>query len=198
VWESNPNSPLLTLDASRRCRFRQAPIAVNWSQFPALLALISFPNVPGFRSFREAPNGRSSNSFALGRQSALAEAHGLYRMIQAECSVEQLRELIAVPPRIERVLLAYAKAHVEDAHWIGASAPRGQTCQKSTTESLIPSSKAARPRRSTAHTAQQSRKKQVARPQPGAVSHDSADERGRVCVGEETNETVRRAASRDP
>jgi hypothetical protein len=61
-----------------------------------------------------------TTSFALGRQSALAEAHGLYRMIQAECSVEQLRELIAVPPRIERVLLAYAKAHVEDAHWIGA------------------------------------------------------------------------------
>jgi hypothetical protein len=36
VWESNPNSPLLTLDASRRCRFRQIPIGVNWSQFPAL------------------------------------------------------------------------------------------------------------------------------------------------------------------
>jgi hypothetical protein len=59
-------------------------------------------------------------SFALGRQSALAEAHGLYRMIHAECSVEELRELIAVPPHIERVLRAYAKAHVEDAHWIEA------------------------------------------------------------------------------
>jgi hypothetical protein len=58
------------------------------------------------------------NSFALGRQSALAEAHALYRMIQPECSVEELRELIAVPPHIERVLRAYAKAHAEDAHWI--------------------------------------------------------------------------------
>ena len=41
-------------------------------------------------------------------------------LIQPECSVGELRELIAVPPRIERVLRAYAKAHVEDAHWIEA------------------------------------------------------------------------------
>jgi hypothetical protein len=41
-------------------------------------------------------------------------------MIRAECSVEELRELIAVPPRIEHVLLAYAKAHVGDSHWIEA------------------------------------------------------------------------------
>jgi hypothetical protein len=59
-------------------------------------------------------------SFAPGRQSALTEAYGLYRMIHAECTVGELRELIAVPPRIERALLAYAKVHVEDAHWIGA------------------------------------------------------------------------------
>jgi len=52
--------------------------------------------------------GEAPISFALGRQSALAEAHGLYRMIQPECSVEELRELIAVPPHIERVLRAYA------------------------------------------------------------------------------------------
>jgi hypothetical protein len=39
-------------------------------------------------------------------------------MIQPECRVEELRELIAVPPHIERVLRAYAKAHVEDAHWM--------------------------------------------------------------------------------
>lgn len=58
-------------------------------------------------------------SVAVGRQSAIAEAHGLYRMIQPESSVEELRELIAVsPPHIERVLRA--KAHVEDAHWIEA------------------------------------------------------------------------------
>jgi hypothetical protein len=56
----------------------------------------------------EAPN-----SFAFGRQSAIAEAHGLYRMIQPECSVEELRELIAVPLHIERVLRAYAKADTD-------------------------------------------------------------------------------------
>jgi hypothetical protein len=64
--------------------------------------------------------GEAPISFQLGRQSALAEAHGLYRMIQPECSIEELHELIAVPPNIERVLRAYAKAHVEDAHWIAA------------------------------------------------------------------------------
>jgi hypothetical protein len=47
-------------------------------------------------------------SFALGKQSALAEAHGIYRMIQPECGIEELRELIAAPPQ---VLRAYAKAH---------------------------------------------------------------------------------------
>jgi hypothetical protein len=60
-------------------------------------------------------------SFALGRQSALAEAHGLYRMIQPERGVEELRELIAVPPHIERALRAYAKAHVEDARYAWAT-----------------------------------------------------------------------------
>ena len=40
-------------------------------------------------------------------------------MNQPECSVEELRELIAVP-RIERVLRAYARAHVEVANWIEA------------------------------------------------------------------------------
>jgi len=64
--------------------------------------------------------GEVPASFALGRQSALTEAYGLYRMIHAECTVGELRELIAVPPHIERVLRAYAKAHIEDAHWIEA------------------------------------------------------------------------------
>lgn len=36
-------------------------------------------------------------------------------------TVEVLRELIAVPPKIERVLLAFARAHAEDAHWIEAA-----------------------------------------------------------------------------
>jgi hypothetical protein len=57
---------------------------------------------------------------SLGRQSARHEAHGLYRMLAAGNTVEELLELIAVPPNIERVLRAYAKAHVEDAHWIKA------------------------------------------------------------------------------
>lgn len=34
--------------------------------------------------------------------------------------VEELRELIAVPPHIERMLRAYAKAQLEDAPWIEA------------------------------------------------------------------------------
>jgi hypothetical protein len=106
--------------------------------------------------------GARLNPFAHGRQSALAKAHGLYRMIQPECNIEELRELIAVPPNIERVLRAYAKAHVEDAQWIesclklwrknssaySAPASRQRTCQTSMTASLIPSSKPARPRSS--------------------------------------------------
>jgi hypothetical protein len=44
--------------------------------------------------------------------------HGLYRMIQPECNIEELRELIAVPPRIERVSRAYAKAHVETLEFV--------------------------------------------------------------------------------
>jgi len=39
-------------------------------------------------------------------------------MIDAEFGIGELRELIAVPPHLERVLRVYAKAHVEDAHWI--------------------------------------------------------------------------------
>ena len=60
----------------------------------------------------------AATSFALGRQSALAKAHGLYRMIQPECSVEELRELIAVPTHTARVLRAYAKAHVETLEFV--------------------------------------------------------------------------------
>ena len=33
-------------------------------------------------------------------------------------SVEELRELIAVPPRIEGALRAYVKAHPEEQHFI--------------------------------------------------------------------------------
>jgi len=57
----------------------------------------------------EAPS-----SSALGRQSALAEAaYGLYRMIQPECSVEELRACLkfrkAVAEEFERLLRAGAE-----------------------------------------------------------------------------------------
>jgi hypothetical protein len=41
-------------------------------------------------------------------------------MIQPECGIAELRELIAVPPGIEQALREYARAHVEDAYWIEA------------------------------------------------------------------------------
>ena len=37
----------------------------------------------------------------LGRQSAFQEAKALYRMLGDENAVEELHELIAVPPKIE-------------------------------------------------------------------------------------------------
>ena len=51
-----------------------------------------------------------SNEF-LARQSAIAEAAALYRMIGPENSVEELRELISVPPKTERALRAFVKAN---------------------------------------------------------------------------------------
>lgn len=55
----------------------------------------------------------------LGRQSAVAEARALYRMIgHGSNTADTLRELIAVPPLIEQVLRAFAQAHPEEAHSI--------------------------------------------------------------------------------
>lgn len=54
----------------------------------------------------------------LGRQSAFNEAKALFRMIGAEHTVEELRELIAVPPKIEAVLLAYAETFPEEAYFV--------------------------------------------------------------------------------
>jgi hypothetical protein len=55
----------------------------------------------------------------LGRQSARAEALGLYRMLGHDGNtVDAIRELIRVPPKIERVLRAFAHAHPEEAHAI--------------------------------------------------------------------------------
>src|SRR5690348_13418338 len=59
------------------------------------------------------------DTFALGRQSARAEAIGLYTMLGDDGNtVESLRELIAVSPLIERVLRAFAQVHSEEAHSI--------------------------------------------------------------------------------
>jgi hypothetical protein len=47
----------------------------------------------------------------LGRQSSIDEARGLYLMLgQDGNTVEAIRELIAVPPLIEWVLGAFARA----------------------------------------------------------------------------------------
>jgi hypothetical protein len=67
------------------------------------------------------PRGHMEDEL-LGRQSARAEAIGLYRMVGHDGNtIEKTRELIAVPPRTERVLRAFARAHTENAHWIEAS-----------------------------------------------------------------------------
>src|SRR5689334_22275085 len=52
--------------------------------------------------------------------SAVSEARGLYRMIRAGSTIEELRELIAVPSKTERVLRVYARTHPEEAHFIEA------------------------------------------------------------------------------
>jgi hypothetical protein len=57
----------------------------------------------------------------LGRQSAFDEAKALYGMIGEENTVDELRELIAVPPKIEGVLLAFSRAHPEEAFSIEKS-----------------------------------------------------------------------------
>jgi hypothetical protein len=60
----------------------------------------------------------AEDSFALGRQSAREEARALYRMLGEENTVEELRELIAVPPRFGWALLAYARVRPEEAHFV--------------------------------------------------------------------------------
>jgi hypothetical protein len=55
----------------------------------------------------------------LDSQSAIDEARDLYRAVNRRAlTIEETRELIAVPPRIASVLLAYARAHTEDAEFI--------------------------------------------------------------------------------
>lgn len=54
----------------------------------------------------------------LGRHSAFDEAEALYRMVGDKNTVKELRDLIAVPPKVERALCAFAKANPHEAHWI--------------------------------------------------------------------------------
>ena len=56
-----------------------------------------------------------------GSQSAAHEARALYLMIGAGYDVEELRTLIAVPPKIKAALLAYAEADPRNAYWIEAT-----------------------------------------------------------------------------
>ena len=52
-------------------------------------------------------------------QSAIDEARDLYRAVNRRAlTIEETRELIAVPPRIASVLLAYARVHTEDTEFI--------------------------------------------------------------------------------
>lgn len=50
------------------------------------------------------------DSELLGRLNVRNEARLLYQMIGDENTVEELRELIAVPPKIEGILQAYVKS----------------------------------------------------------------------------------------
>ena len=62
-----------------------------------------------------------SDELLVGGQCALAEAKLLYRIIGPENTVEKLRDLIVVPPKIEKVLRAYMRERPEDAWWIEQS-----------------------------------------------------------------------------
>src|SRR6266851_178755 len=73
----------------------------------------------------DAADGESGigevDSFALGCQSARAEARSLLPLLLAGSTVEAIRELIAVPARTETVLRAFARAHPENAAFIEKS-----------------------------------------------------------------------------
>jgi len=54
----------------------------------------------------------------MSNDTAWAEACALYRMLGDENTVEELRELIAVPPKTERLLRTFASKNPAEAHWI--------------------------------------------------------------------------------
>lgn len=50
---------------------------------------------------------RLDNELLVGKQFPVAEARGLYRMLSTGSTIEELRELIAVPERMEKWLRAW-------------------------------------------------------------------------------------------
>src|SRR6266576_1970099 len=77
------------------------------------------------------------DSFALGRQSAREEALCLYRMLGHNGNtIEAIRELIAVPPKIERVLRAFARIQPEEPHSIDKSLRFRQTMGQSSQQPM--------------------------------------------------------------
>jgi hypothetical protein len=54
----------------------------------------------------------------MSNDSALAEARGLYRMLDTGNSLEELRKCIGVPSKIEHKLRVYAAMNPAEARWI--------------------------------------------------------------------------------
>ena len=58
----------------------------------------------------------------VGGQSALADAKVLHGMVlRGTESIQEIHELIAVPPKLERILRAYMRQSPEDSWWIERS-----------------------------------------------------------------------------
>jgi hypothetical protein len=57
----------------------------------------------------------------MSNDTAWAEACALYRMLGDENTVEELRELIAMPLKIEQHLRTFARKNPAEAHWIESS-----------------------------------------------------------------------------
>jgi hypothetical protein len=55
---------------------------------------------------------------SLGRLSAITEARALLPLLENGSAVEELRQLVAVDSKTEQWLLAFARAHPEEAHFV--------------------------------------------------------------------------------
>jgi hypothetical protein len=92
----NPG-PALELSQSER----------QWSEF----ATFAFGPYDGLH--------RCDSAEGWDSQSAIDEARDFYEAVNRRAlTIEEARDLIAVPPRIANVLLAYARVHTEDAEFI--------------------------------------------------------------------------------